>query len=890
MLPLKHVVTKHKAKPKLKHKSLSSTYSSSISLSSIFTNTLHSSKPKPKPKPKPSFPIPDKQITATTFKTWFQTSYLSNDPLLLRIHQFLSSKNDFSALFTSLNIPLTTPLVLRVLHHVSYNNDIQSCLKFFDWAGRQPRYTHTRATFTAIFRMLTTRAHLMPMLFEILERFEKHELFYHNARFYDTLVVGYAIAGKPEIALHVFGRMRFQGLDLDAFAYHVLLNSLAENEYFNSFDVILNQIRIRGYATRVTDTIVVKRLCEQGRFDEAEEYVNGMLGSGKKLRDFEVSMLVGLLCERKKFERAVKLVKEFGNTGLVPLEHAYGVCIKGLVKGGRLDDALEFFRQTRDTEGSVPHLYRYNMLICRLLRENRLREVYDLLMDMYESSIPPDQITMNVVLCFFCKIGMVNVALQLYESRSQFGLNPNTIAYKYLILNLCWDGSVKEAYSVFKRFIGNDKLFPDRETFTTLANALCRECKVDEMKELMDLAKEREFTLSPVTNAKFISALCQAGRLEDGYDEHGKLENATAKLYYDKMIEGFIKSNKGEIAARLLVEMKEKNLRLTRFSCRAVICRLLDMDNPITRVTKLLDSLTQGKPDTKIFNFFIVGAGHANNTDLAREVYELMPRNNIVPTLLSQRLVLNSYLRNGKIIDALNFFNSLRRLGVVSKKLYCSMVIGLCKSNKVDIAHDFLFEMLNAGVNPDIECFESLVWKLCSLRRYHKAINLVQVYMKGGRRLTSFLGNTLLWHSSLSPDVYGILVHLRGAEEGENSPISTLSFVIGAFSGCLSVNRSIEELEKLIAMCFPLDTHTYNQLLRRVASYDMNQACELFNRMCQRGCKPNGWTYDFMVRGFLNHGRNDEAKQWVEEMHQKGFDLTDSTRINVRKMILSNEE
>jgi len=729
----------------------------------------------------------------------------------------------------------------------------------------------------------------MPVVLEFLETFRERG-FDPNVRFNETLVVGYAIAGKPKIALHVFGRMRFQGLDLDAFAYHILLNSLAENDYFNSFDVILNQIRIRGYATHVTDTIVVKRLCKKGRFDEAEEYVNGMLGSGKKLRDFEVSMLVGLLCERKKFERAVKLVKEFGNTGLVPLEHAYGVCIKGLVKGGRLDDALEFFRQTRDTEGSVPRLYRYNMLICRLLRENRLREVYDLLMDMHESSIPPDRITMNVVLCFFCKIGMVNAALQLYESRSQFGLNPNTIAYKYLILNLCWDGSVKEAYSVFKRFIGNDNLFPDRQTFTTLANALCRECKVDEMKELMNLAKEREFTLSPVTHAKFILALCQAGRLEDGYDEHGKLDNATAKLYCDKMIEDFIKSNNGEIAARLLVEMKEKNLRLTRFSCRAVICKLLDMDNPITRVTKLLDLLTQGKPDTKIFNFFIDGAGHANNTDLVREVYELMPRNNIVPTLLSQRLVLNSYLRNGKIFYALNFFNSLRHLGVVSKKLYCSMVIGLCKSNKVDIAHDFFFEMLNAGVNPDIECFESLVGKLCSLQRYHKAINLVQVYMKGGRRLTSFLGNTLLWHSSLSPDVYGILVHLRGAEEGENCPISSLSFVIGAFSGCLSVNRSIEELEKLIAMCFPLDTHTYNQLLRRVASYDMNQACELFNRMCQRGCKPNGWTYNFMVRGFLNHGRNDEAKHWVEEMHRKGFDLTDSTRINVRKIILSNEE
>jgi pentatricopeptide repeat protein len=257
------------------------------------------------------------------------------------------------------------------------------------------------------------------------------------------------------------------------------------------------------------------------------------------------------------------------------------------------------------------------------------------------------------------------------------------MAYKYLILTLCWDGSVKEAYSVFKSSIGNG-LFLDRQTFTTLASVLCRECKVDEMKELMHLAVKRGFTPSAVTYDKFILALCQAGRVEDGYLIHGELNNTTCGLSYSKMIMGFIKSNKGDIAARLLVEMKEKHFGLTRPLCRAVICSLLDMDNPIPRVFNLLDMLTHGKPDIQIFNFFIDGAVHANKSDLAREVYELMLRSNIVPTIVSQALVLNSYLRSRRIFYALNFFDSLRRQGVMSKKLYTSMVIGLCKNNKAD--------------------------------------------------------------------------------------------------------------------------------------------------------------------------------------------------------------
>ncbi|CAK8538590.1 unnamed protein product [Lathyrus sativus] len=874
MLPLKHVVTKHKHKFKLKP-----VFSSSNSILNQIPNFHYASYTSLSSPTTSSFSITQNDV-ASTFSTWFEIHRHSKDPLLIRIYQILSSGDDFSPSLSALSLPLSEPVVLHVLRHGGNNNEILSCLKFFDWAGRQPGFNHTRATFVAIFRILTRASHV-PLVLEFLQTFRKR-VFAHRVRFNDTLVVGYAIAGKPEVALHVFGKMRFQGLDLDGFSYHILLNALAEEDYFNAFRIVLSQIQMKGYATSVTDAIVVKFLCKQGKLDEAEDYLNCLLGSGKELHGSEVSFLVGSLCENNRFDHAVELVKEFGDLGLGSLEQVYGVFVKGLVKGGRLDEALEFFRQKRDSEGYAPGSQRYNMLICRLLRESRLHDVYGLLMDMNESSIPPDMVTMNAVLCFFCKAGMVNVALQLYNSRSQFGLNPNQMAYKYLILTLCWDGSVKEACTVLKSSLSNG-FFPDRQAFTTIVHVLCRECKVDEVKELIHLALERDFTPSAVTYDKFITALCRAGRVEDGYVVHGELNNAAARFSYSKMIRSFIKSNRGDIGARLLVEMKEKDFVLTRTSCRAVICSLLNMDNPVSRVFNLLDMLTHGKPDVQIFNFFIDGAGHANKTELARNVYELMIRNNIVPNMVSQILVLNSYLKSGMIFDALNFFNSLRRQDVVNRKLYNSVIIGLCKANKADIAHDILFEMLNTQLNPSIECYECLVQALCSLKRYHEAINLVHVYMKMGRRLTSFLGNVLLFHSLISPDVYDTCVHLRCATEGESSPISTLSFVIGAFSGCLKVNHSIEELEELIAMCFPLDIYTYNLLLRRVTNYDMDQACELFNRIRQRGYEPNGWTYDIMVHGFSNHGRNDEAKHWVEIMHEKGFYPTENTRRNVIK-------
>ena len=68
-------------------------------------------------------------------------------------------------------------------------------------------------------------------------------------------------------------------------------------------------------------------------------------------------------------------------------------------------------------------MFRYNVLICSLLRENRLEELCDLLMEMKDGQISPDMVTMNAALCFFCKAGMVDVALELYNLRSEFGLS-----------------------------------------------------------------------------------------------------------------------------------------------------------------------------------------------------------------------------------------------------------------------------------------------------------------------------------------------------------------------------------------------------------------------------------------------------------------------------------
>ncbi|CAI9782479.1 unnamed protein product [Fraxinus pennsylvanica] len=314
----------------------------------------------------------------------------------------------------------------------------------------------------------------------------------HKVRFYNTLVIGYAVAGKSEVALELFGRMRFQGVDLDAFAYHVLLNSLVEEGYFDVVEMVAKQIRVRAIQNEVTHSIMMRSFCKQNELERAENYLRGLVGdNGMGLSGVAVGIFVDALCKDNQFEKAALLIEEFHKMNLVSMEYAYSVWIRDLVKAGKLDGALEFLNDKQSVEGYVPDVFRYSSLICRLLMENRLIEVCDLLMEMKWRGILPDDVTMNATLCFLCKARMMDVAMDLYDSRAEFGLLVSCMAYNYLINTLVGDGTVDEAYRV--------------------------EGKLDKMKELVLVALDQNIMPNDLTYDKFISSLYRAKRVEDGY-------------------------------------------------------------------------------------------------------------------------------------------------------------------------------------------------------------------------------------------------------------------------------------------------------------------------------------------------------------------------------------
>ncbi|KAK4486771.1 hypothetical protein RD792_006648 [Penstemon davidsonii] len=812
------------------------------------------------------------------FREWFMTR---KRPLFDHIFEILRTRDDFSldSALSPFNLHLTETLVLDVLNYEK--NDVLSCLKFFDWAGRQSGFHHTRATFNAIFRILS-KAKLMPLMLDFLQNFRKQR-YVHKVTYHGILVVGYAISGKCELALQVFGKMRFSGTDLDGFAYHVLLNSLVEQGYFDVVETFGKEIRIRGFMNDVTHSIMMKSFVKQNELEEGELYLRSLISGDNMAAQSSgpaVATFVAGLCKDNQFERAALLVEELRRTGVVPMEPAYAVWIRELVNAGKLDGALEFLKDKRAVEGYIPDVFRFNTLICRLLRENRFEEMFDLLVEMKEKEILPDDVTMNAILCLLCKVGRMDIAMELYDSRAEFGLSVNCMAYNYLINTLLGDVSVDEAYRVLRNSI-EQGFFPGEKTFLIIADALCREGKNDKMKELVYFTLHRNIMPSNLTYDKLISVLCNASRVDEGYWVHNllnRLNKASRKSTYMNLVSGFSKSSRAEISARLLIEMQEKGYTPSRKLVREVICCICKMDNPEKLFFRLLEmQLDIPRLSTYlIYNYFIDGAGHAMKPELARQVHEMMKRSGLQPNWNSDISLLQSYLKSGNIAHAIHLFHDISKRRR-KRKLWHTMIVGLCKANKPKLAVQVLEVMKSNRLTPSIECYEELIKLHCDLRQYHIALDLVNDMTQIGRPVSSFIGNVFLLHALRGRQLYYAWDTYSNYAKNLTPSSWMLGHLIGVFSGCVEEDCDDEYVEKLIQQCFHIDVYTNNMLLRRSSMNGMDHACKYFDRLCAKGYEPNRWSYDIIVHGLAKDGRNAEAKAWMSDMLRKGFNLTEAT-------------
>ncbi|KAK1407195.1 hypothetical protein QVD17_38808 [Tagetes erecta] len=277
--------------------------------------------------------------------------------------------------------------------------------------------------------------------------------------------------------------------------------------------------------------------------------------------------------------------------------------------------------------------------------------------------------------------------------------------------------------------------------------------------------------------------------------------------------------------------------------------------------------------DSDVFNIFIEATGRAKKPELARQLYEMMKRSGISPNVSSDLLLLRSFLSGKKLSDAINFYHDILKKRKC-KKLYDIMVIGLCKANEPELALEIFSEIKEKekDMRVSLECYEELVYVLCKHKIYKKIMPLIEDLISVGRPVSSFIGSKLLLCSLNDLELYE-----TWAKSTKSSPVWRLGELVGMFSNSFRDKLHPDDWEQVVGNCFPLDIHAYNMILRKLCMKQVDDACNLFEKICRMGFEPNKWTYETMVHGLCRNGRKTEAEGLADEMLRRGFHLSEYT-------------
>ncbi|CAD6252024.1 unnamed protein product [Miscanthus lutarioriparius] len=717
----------------------------------------------------------------------------------------------------------------RLVHVLGWTKHCGLGAGFFDWSGRRPRYRHTRVVYHAVFGLLACAHRNAVLLLDWLRLFSDTPATGGHLRFHDTLVVGYAVAGDPQRGLNVLGRMRFRGLDLDAVSSRILLNSLVDASLHDLAESFARNLAPSPFAT----CVLIKSHCRRARLDDAVALLDTMPFADAS-RGPAAGSIFTEFCRRGRFAEAAQLVDNF------PSGNVYGAWIHGLGEAGKLDATMKFLSDKKESEGYILDGKRCDQLVYRLLVRNRLGEVYDLLVQMMEEGIDPGISTMNAALCFFCKAGLVEVAMHLYRSRIELGIDPNKDVYNNLIRALCHGGETEEACLLLEEAMAGG-YFPGRQTFSMLANVLCQEGKLDRVRELLDRALKQEVWTIGSVLAKYLAALCKSGNVEAACElPQIASSKSHVGLYryestYKSLIRALILIKRVDVLPRLILQMQDMGHIPTRNLYQSVVCALCEL-NRYTEVLDLLDSqLKRSELQPRVcYNYFISGAGHAKRADMAKAVYDRMEVSGIEPSMASNILLLMSYLRSKRIGDALSFFNL-----ICEKKTPCT-------------------------------------------RDYGTAVKVIDDFKETGRPVSAFLCNVLLLHTLMGNNLLKAFLRSRdkskplevkGEEiQGREAGRHLIGDLVSLFASGIRNMSDLEHLGEEMEKYFPVDIYTYNMLLRGLSMAGrMDSACNLYERICRQGYHPNRWTFDIIVHGFCKNGDRNEAERWMDAMYRNGF-------------------
>lgn len=272
---------------------------------------------------------------------------------------------------------------------------------------------------------------------------------------------------------------------------------------------------------------------------------------------------------RKYTEKYLTHVQKFAKKKRIrvktqPEINAFNLLLDALCKCCLVEDAEGLYKKMRKTIS--PNEDTYNILVFGWCRVRNPTRGMKLLEEMIQLGHKPDNFTYNTTLDTYCKAGMINEAVDLFEFMRTKGStisSPTAKSYAIMIVALVQNDRMEECFKLMGHMISSGCL-PDVTTYKDIIEGMCLCGKIDEAYKFLDEMGNKGYPPDIVTYNCFLKVLCDNKKSEEALKLYGRMLELScipSIQTYNMLISMFFEMDDSDGAFETWQEMEKRGCR-----------------------------------------------------------------------------------------------------------------------------------------------------------------------------------------------------------------------------------------------------------------------------------------------------------------------------------------
>ncbi|EPS67440.1 hypothetical protein M569_07334, partial [Genlisea aurea] len=314
-------------------------------------------------------------------------------------------------------------------------------LEFFEALDRHPRYRHSAAAFDGAID-IAARLRDYKRVWNLIRRMRSRKL-KPSPKTFSIVIERYASAGRADKAVNVFLTMHRHGCPQDLSSFNAMLDVLCKSKRAEKAHKLFTILRGRFRADAITYNIIAYGFCL-----------------------------------KKQTSRAVEVMKEMVERGLIPTLTTYNILLKGYFGAGQIKQGLEFFSQLKKRNVEMDAVS-FTTVVHGLGVAGEIEKARKVFREMSEAGVLPTVASYNAMIQILCKKDSVENAMKVFDEMQQKGTKPNATTYNLVIRGLCHVGKFDMAIEYMDRMKENGCCTPTFQTFNIIIRYYCDEGEIE---------------------------------------------------------------------------------------------------------------------------------------------------------------------------------------------------------------------------------------------------------------------------------------------------------------------------------------------------------------------------------------------------------------------------